>query len=257
MDERIKVTKMSDRIYLMDDAGESTGYLIVGDEKALVIDTMNGYANVNAVVRSITDLPLMVVNTHGHGDHVFGNVHFEEAYIHPDEIEIVNMFVNNPQFLAECEKYGVKMAEFKYLYGGEVIDLGGEKVDVILVKGHTKGGLCFLARQERVLFTGDAINCFLWMQLDHSLSMKELVASLESIMYVKEKADKILHGHARDFEDISLIEELCNAAKDLAEHPQLAETDEDYTWFGGVDKKHVYSDGKVICYNADRVRRGN
>ena len=254
MGERIKVTKLTDRIYLMDDAGESTGYLVVGDEKALVIDTMNGYEDVNEVVKSITDLPIIVANTHGHGDHVLGNVYFEEAYMHPDELQVLELFIHNPEFIADCEKYGLKMSAFKELFGGEVIDLGGEQVDVIHVPGHTKGGLCFLAREERVLFTGDAINRFLWMQLDHSLSMKELVASLENIMYVKEKADKILHGHAVGYEDISLLEELCNAAKDLVAHPQLAETDEDYNWFGGVDKKHVYSDGKVICYSVDKLK---
>ncbi len=69
MFERIKVKKLNDHIYLMDDNGEATGYLVVGEKKALVIDTMNGYANVYDVVRTLTDLPLMVVNTHGHCDH--------------------------------------------------------------------------------------------------------------------------------------------------------------------------------------------
>jgi len=41
MFERIKVKKLNDHIYLMDDGGEATGYLVVGDKKALVIDTMN------------------------------------------------------------------------------------------------------------------------------------------------------------------------------------------------------------------------
>ena len=55
MIERIKVTKISDRIYLMDDAGEATGYLLVGDEKVMVIDTMNGYEDINEVAKEITD----------------------------------------------------------------------------------------------------------------------------------------------------------------------------------------------------------
>lgn len=64
MFERIKVKQLNDHIFLMDDNGDATGYLLVGSKKALVIDTMNGYENVYDVVRTMTDLPLMVVNTH-------------------------------------------------------------------------------------------------------------------------------------------------------------------------------------------------
>ena len=42
------------------------------------------------------------------------------------------------------------------------------------------------------MFTGDGINCHLWMQLDHSLPMKEFKKNLEGISWVKEKADRIL-----------------------------------------------------------------
>lgn len=254
MNGKFDLIKLSDRIYLMSDRENATGYFVVGDNKVLVIDTMSGYDNISEVIRTITDLPVMVVNTHGHGDHVLGNVYFDEAFIHPDEIELVNMFLDNPEFIAECEKYGLKMPPFQYLTGGEVIDIGGATFDVILLPGHTKGGLCFLYREERVLFTGDGINCYLWMQLDHSLPMSTLVESLENIMYLKEKADRILHGHATGYEDISLMEQLCNAARDLVEHPELADTDPDYNWFGGVDKQHIYADGKVICYSVKNLK---
>lgn len=75
--ERIKLQQLNDHIFSMDDAGEAVGYLVVGEKKALVIDTMNGYEDVKAVARSVTDLPLMVVNTHGHCDHIYGNIYFE------------------------------------------------------------------------------------------------------------------------------------------------------------------------------------
>ena len=76
MENRIHVKKLGERIYLMDDAGDATGYLVVGEEKALVIDTMIGWEDVNEVVKGITTLPIMVVNTHGHCDHIYGNIYF-------------------------------------------------------------------------------------------------------------------------------------------------------------------------------------
>ena len=72
MFERIKIKKLNGHIYLLDDNGEATGYLVTGKEKAAVIDTMNGIEDVHKAVRTITDLPLVLINTHGHCDHIFG-----------------------------------------------------------------------------------------------------------------------------------------------------------------------------------------
>ena len=71
---------------------------------------------------------------------------------------------------------------------------------------------------------------------------------------ILQKADKILHGHAQDYEDISLLTELYLGAKELLEHPEYIEQDEDYTWFGGVDKKHIYGPKKnAICYKVGKI----
>lgn len=67
-----KNQKIDDCVWIMDDNGDSTGYLVCGGEKAVVIDTMNCIADVHAAVREITNLPLEVVNTHGHCDHIYG-----------------------------------------------------------------------------------------------------------------------------------------------------------------------------------------
>lgn len=255
MEKRIHVKKLGERIYLMDDAGDATGYLVVGDEKALVIDTMIGWDDINEVVKGITTLPVMVVNTHGHCDHIYGNIYFEEAFLHPDDFELAKEHSNFPEFVEQCEKHGKKMPPFKPILDGEVIDLGGAILDVIHLPGHTQGGICLLYREERVLFTGDGINCHIWMQLEESLTISELVNNLEKLMYVKEKADKILHGHAQDYEDISLLTELYLGAKELIECPECIEQDEDYTWFGGVDKKHIYGPKKnAICYNVGKIK---
>lgn len=67
-------------IYVLPTAGFRMNVgLVVGTLKALVVDTGEGprsAAEVYAHVRDITDLPLVVVNTHAHADHFFGNDHF-------------------------------------------------------------------------------------------------------------------------------------------------------------------------------------
>ena len=75
-----------------------------GEEKACLIDTMMGYNDLYKAVRSITDKPLIVINTHGHPDHIYGNVYFDKAYMNPADREVAKIFTENPDFIAECEK---------------------------------------------------------------------------------------------------------------------------------------------------------
>ena len=91
-------------IWLMDEGHEATGYLVIGSEKACVIDTMNGYNDLYRAVRKITDKPVTVVNTHGHPDHIFGNMYFEEAYIHPADAELARSFTEHQGFVDFCRE---------------------------------------------------------------------------------------------------------------------------------------------------------
>ena len=101
-DRELFIREVRPGIFLMDEAHEATGYLVVGKEKACVIDTMNGYNDLYAAVRRLTDKPLTVVNTHGHPDHIFGNVFFREAYMNPADAELSRMFTEDPEFIRQC-----------------------------------------------------------------------------------------------------------------------------------------------------------
>ena len=63
--------------------------MIVGTEKAMLIDTGYDYGDLKRVVKSITEKPLYIVNTHGHVDHTSANALFDEkVYIHPKNMEL-------------------------------------------------------------------------------------------------------------------------------------------------------------------------
>ena len=57
MEKELFIKQLRPYLYLMDEAHEATGYIVVGDEKVCVIDTMNGYNDLYKVVRGITDKP--------------------------------------------------------------------------------------------------------------------------------------------------------------------------------------------------------
>ncbi len=255
MEKELFVKQLRPNIYLLDEAHEVSGYLVVGENKACVIDTMNGFNDLYKAAREITDKPVFVVNTHGHPDHIYGNVYFEETYMNPKDFDMAKMFFADPEYIEEVEKLGGKIPEPKPIKGGDKIDLGGKTLEVYDIPGHTPGGIVLLLKEDRILFAGDSINHHLWMQLDGCSTMSEYVKALDNIMFLEKEADYILHGHARDFDDISLLRCLRQGALEISEGK--TENDLPYNWFGGVAKQHPFSliEGKhysqmdsVICY---------
>ena len=260
MKKELYIHEVRPGIYLMDEAHEATGYLVVGDERACVIDTMLGYNDLGEAVRRLTDKPVVVVNTHGHPDHIYGNVYFKEAYMHPADGEMARQFMQEPEFLEECEKRGVSMPPFKDILPGDVIDLGGRTLEIVGLPGHTPGGILLLLREDRILFTGDSVNHHLWMQLDGCLPLHAFVKELDRVMFLENRADVILHGHARAEDDISLLRCMKQGVEEIC----AGKTGEDkpYRWFEGVDLQHPFAcepgkryqqDDHVICYRADNV----
>ncbi len=255
MIKELYINQLKPHLYLLDEGHEATGYLVIGEDRALVIDTMNGYNDLHKAVRDITDKPIMVVNTHGHPDHIFGNVYFDEAYLNPADYELAESFTTTPEFKQFFTDRGLAMPPFKSIQGGEVIDLGGRTLEVYDIPGHTKGGILLLLKEDRILFTGDSINHHLWMMLDTCPPMNEYVKTLDALMFLEDKADLILHGHARDYDDISLMRCVRQGAVEIC-NGETAD-DKPYEWFDGVAAQHPFKlePGKhysqidsVICY---------
>ena len=217
MEKELFVREVRPGIFLLDEAHEATGYLVVGKEKACVIDTMIGYNDLYSAVRKLTDKPLTVVNTHGHPDHIYGNVYFDEAWMDPKDRELAESFLDEPEFVEECRKRGASMPPFRDLFPGDVIDLGGRTLEVFELPGHTPGGILLLLREDRILFTGDSVNHHLWMQLDGCLPLHEFVRELDRVMFLEDRADVILHGHARDTDDISLLRCLRDGVQEICD----------------------------------------
>ena len=107
--------------------------------------------------------PLMVINTHGHIDHIMGNEAVKKHYgikveAHP---EVKNDFLRSRQqavmfglpIIEECKLPEVDLED------GEVIKVGNGKLEVICTPGHAKGSISLYAMMEGWVFTGDALFC--------------------------------------------------------------------------------------------------
>lgn len=211
----LKITELRTGLFLINDSDMSNAYLLVGEEKACLIDTGNGFCDIGKAVRELTDKSIVVINTHGHPDHVYGNDCFDHVYLNSEDWALADSFIKVQDVLAESEAKGHQFPDYTDIKQGDIFDLGGRTLMVYNLPGHTKGSIVLLCPEERILFTGDAINHHLWMQLDCSLPMEVAAAELENKLFLMEEADVILHGHAKGFDDSSLMQYVLDGMKEI------------------------------------------
>lgn len=104
--------------------------------------------------------PKVLINTHCHLDHVFGNQWVSECYnlelwMHPNEEE---MLVNANK---SSEKYGLPFDNYRgkinFIQEGETIQLGEDRLEIILVPGHSPGSICLYCKAQNFIIGGDVL----------------------------------------------------------------------------------------------------
>ena len=151
---------------------EVISYLIIGNKRALLFDTGLGIGRISDVTAKLTKLPVIVVNSHTHPDHIGGNAEFSEIYDEDTPFTRLHEQGNWKEFARDavrperiCGKLPVAFDTAAYhsrpfhvthrLKDGEQIDLGDRELEVIFTAGHTPDALCLLDRANGMLFTGD------------------------------------------------------------------------------------------------------
>jgi len=240
------VKQINDHVWLMDDNHEATWYLVAGEKQAMVIDTSIGLTNIRKEAEKITRLPLICVNTHGHGDHVGGNWSFDRAYMNLADLPIAEEDLDWPEIKEAIQKFGLKYPPFENIEDGQVFDLGGLSLEAIWLPGHTPGEIVLLDRQDRILFSGDGIIEHIWLQLPESLPVKKQIESMKRLLPYRDCFDTILHGHCSEPAGAELFDSLLAALEDL-EAGNTAD-DIDYEWLGQVSKAHPYqpNDRRIV-----------
>lgn len=248
---RIKVIPIHEHILLLDDQGEATGYLVTGTQKAVVIDAMLGYENVRELAESLTDLPVTLINTHGHSDHIYGNIYFDTAYMHQADWKLAEREYQHPLFAEASKTMGRTPAQLLPVKEGDVFDLGGVMLEVFETPGHTPGSIVLLDRKDRILFSGDTVIEQTWMQLPECCPMEVLLHSLDKIQGLRDEFDHLLTGHSRHLEDASLCEAHHQAVREVCEGQTQNDVSYTYVWNGEhACKAHPYgAEPRRIVYN--------
>ncbi len=105
-------------------------------------------------------IPKMLINTHCHLDHVFGNKFTAEKYnltlqLHENE-KAVLAFAPTSGLMYSMPFDNYK-GDFVLLNAGDVISLGEDKLKVLLVPGHSPGSLAFYCAKDKFVISGDAL----------------------------------------------------------------------------------------------------
>jgi glyoxylase-like metal-dependent hydrolase (beta-lactamase superfamily II) len=190
--------QLDDDVFLIGEPPHVNSFLVVGDERAALIDSGLGVDRIRPVAESLTDRPIEVVNTHYHFDHVGGNREFDRTAIHELGAEHVaegssakDLAFYVPMFELVAERtptlQSIDEGFFAFLSDettprplpagfdpaawsiaprppdrllreGDRVDLGGRSLTVLHTPGHTPDSSCLLDERSGILFGGDTVN---------------------------------------------------------------------------------------------------
>jgi len=191
---------------------EVISYLILGERRALLFDSGLGLAPIRPLVERLTALPVTVLNSHTHFDHVGGNAEFDSVLALDIPYTRANMagfaheelagevadgaFCRPPP--ADTDLGGFRTRAWKatdFVDDGTAIDLGGRVLEVLRVPGHTPDALALLDRANGLLWTGDTwYDGPLWLFVPET-SLDDYQASLDRLIGLAPGLRQLLPAH--------------------------------------------------------------
>jgi glyoxylase-like metal-dependent hydrolase (beta-lactamase superfamily II) len=232
---------------------EVISYLIVGGQRALLFDTGIGVGNMRAVVAALTSLPVTVLNSHTHFDHVGGNAGFSEilgvdshysrknaageanAYAAGDALAPDRVCGTLPQG-AQRETYKIRPWKItRTVHDGDQIDLGARTLEVLFTPGHTPDSLMLLDRRNRLLFTGDMFYrgpIYLYVPETDTAAYQKSIARVAALT---PQLELLLPAHNLPVADPKYLGRVLDAFREVREHrvkPVLADGYAEYRFDG-------------------------
>ena len=214
-------------------------YLLIGGEKAALIDTGLGIDNIKRITYQLTNLPIIVLTTHVHWDHIGSHGEFKNIYVHKDEegwlvngikklpIEQIRKDVSRDITIPTPESFNPDT--YKPFQGnptgllddGDEIEIGNRKLTIYHTPGHSPGHISILDNSRGYLFTGDLLYdetpVYAFFPTTNPV---DLVQSLKKIADIPD-VTMIYGGHNTIGLDAKLLQEVKNAAEELKEKDEI------------------------------------
>lgn len=178
MDNWFTVDRIDRRTFAISEWGhweEVHAYLLIGSDRAALVDSGLGVGSIKRVVDELTERPTIVLTTHAHWDHIGGHGPFATIAVHPADAAWLRfgLPVSDEQIrqtlMAEPFRQRTP-AEFdpdhwhpfrgdptEAIVDGQTIGLGGRELTVLHTPGHSPGHVCFHEAATGYLITGDLV----------------------------------------------------------------------------------------------------
>ncbi len=187
-------------------------YLFIGKDKALLFDTGLGFGNIKEVVMGLTKLPIIVLNSHTHYDHIGGNYLFDsiigintdfsknntKGMTHEAIYSFYKQAYTFSSSLLPCIPSDYFIFPFlanKFMDTNEKIELGELTLEIIKTPGHTPDGICLFDKKDSLLFSGDIINKgALFLHLSES-DFNDFFISIEKLTTIRQFIKFVMPSH--------------------------------------------------------------
>jgi glyoxylase-like metal-dependent hydrolase (beta-lactamase superfamily II) len=193
------ITRPFTRVYHIRDPLGVYMTLLVGAKQALLFDTGYGLFDPRPQICAITPLPLTVLCSHHHHDHLLGARWFDEVILPQGEIAGAGRYVGGLQrrrVLKRAKECGIVLTSDEqrdYLafvmpplrpLDTQSFDLGGLKARVWPMPGHTRDSVGLWVEEERLLLAGDNLNPTVWLFMKDSATVAEYAATMRNALYL-------------------------------------------------------------------------
>ena len=256
--------KLSNHIFRIIDVTGVCCYLVIGDEKAALLDCCNGLGNIKEFVHTITDKDVIVILTHGHLDHMGSAALFDEVYMNEKDIPVLKNHGNmnfRVKDITEISNLNITESDLiptitrnpSPITDNQIFDLGNIHIQMISVPGHTKGMMCPLIEEERTIIFGDACGVSVLLCDEFSTSVGEYRKSLLRLKDYEKNYDIIYRNHGTFSSPKILLDHVIECTDLILNHKDAHIPTEMHGYSLYAAKSLDTKDGNIL-YSMDKLK---
>ena len=177
---------------------KNVSYLLIGTRSALLFDTGPGVHSIRPVVEGLTHVPVLVLPSHLHFDHVGRIQEFPRvALVSTPALrrQVIDGTLNesSEQYLLPT-KHAFRVS--RWLNSGETLDLGDRHITVLATPGHTPDSVSLVDLEYHRVFTGDLLNRDGTLAAAPGSDIEELVVSLAAVVKYAAPGSVVYEAHS-------------------------------------------------------------